>query len=52
MVLAVSYWGTGDRRAGGDRLPQSHFRGIQVGEKSKNEFVNLFVCYQWLHDST
>lgn len=44
MVLAVSYWGTGDRCAGRDWLPQSHFRGVQVGEKSKNEFVNLFKC--------
>lgn len=44
VVLAVSYWGTGDGRAGGDRLPQSHFKGVQVGEKSKNEFVNLIKC--------
>lgn len=44
VVLAVSYWGTGDGHAGGDRLPQSHFRGVQVGEKSKNAFLNLFKC--------
>lgn len=44
VVLAVSCWGTGEGRAGGDRLPQSHLRGVQVGEKSNNEFVNPFEC--------